>query len=96
MQIQMLRSIQEMYPGATLLEEIVAEESKKRAGGADRITFRLLQFCEAIRAVTAAGLAAPAAAQVVGLGEDQVGAFVVELVRLWGGGGATLWSGCGF
>ena len=39
-------------------------------------------FLEAIRAVAAAGLAAPSPAQVIGLGEDDVRAIVVELAGL--------------
>lgn len=52
-------------------------------------------FLEAIGAVTAAGLAAPAAAQVVGLGKDDVGAVVVELAGLGDRGDAVfgIWSG---
>jgi hypothetical protein len=34
-------------------------------------------------AVAAVGLAAVSATQVIGLGEDYVGAFVVELAGLW-------------
>jgi hypothetical protein len=39
-------------------------------------------FIEAIGAVAAAGLATVSATQVVGLGEDDVGAFIVELAGL--------------
>jgi hypothetical protein len=39
--------------------------------------------------VAAAGLAAVAAAQMIGLGEDEVWTFVVELARLWDQGFAV-------
>jgi len=52
-------------------------------------------FLEAVGAMAAAGLAAPASAQVVGLGEDYVRAVVVELVRFGDGGDAVFgkWVG---
>jgi hypothetical protein len=43
---------------------------------------RLRFSAETVGAVTAAGLAAVAAAQVVGLGEDEIGAVVIELAGL--------------
>ena len=46
-------------------------------------------FLEAVGAMAAAGLAAPASAQVVGLGEDDVRTFEIKLAGLWGGGGAS-------
>lgn len=52
-------------------------------------------FLEAVGAVTAAGLAAPAPAQVIGLGEDDVGSIVVELAGFGDGRDAIFGSGVG-
>lgn len=48
------------------------------------------RFLEAVGAMAAAGLAAPTAAQMIGLGEDHVLAFVVEVAGLGDGSGAAL------
>jgi hypothetical protein len=53
-------------------------------------------FFKSIGAVAAAGLAAPAAAQMVSLGENDVRAVVVELARLGEWGDARLFVAFGF
>jgi hypothetical protein len=51
-------------------------------------------FREAVRTMTAAGLAAVAAAQMIGLGEDDVWAVVVELTGFGDGRFAILGLWC--
>ena len=52
-------------------------------------------FLEAVGTVAAAGLAAPASAQMIGLGEDDIWAFVVDLAGLRDGGDAVFGSWVG-
>jgi len=49
-------------------------------------------FLEAVGTVAASGLAAPASAEVIGLGEDNIWAVVVELAGLGDGGDAVFGS----
>jgi hypothetical protein len=53
--------------------------------GADSFFLSVI-FLKAVGAMAAVGLAAPAPAQVIGLGENDVWAFVIELARLGDGG----------
>jgi hypothetical protein len=52
-------------------------------------------FLKAVGTVAAAGLAAPASAQMIGLGEDDIWAIVVELAGLGDGGDAVFGSWVG-
>ena len=64
-------------------EAIFVEGARTRAvHSMGESAFSIGRFLEAVGAVAAAGLAAPASAQVIGLGEDDVWAVVVEFAGL--------------